>query len=357
LAKTHCRLGVALLGSGQCEKAYSSFTAAIKADGDFTLAREGLNSCLVETVKLCSVPAAARRARFNVDQWRPKGSTRVFACSDVHFDVRVNEEWVHCIDGFKFQDDVLIIAGDIADTFHQICRGLGMLKSKFRRVFYTPGCHEFWITVPEMGQYHDSFAKMYAIFEACDAMGIDLLPAPVCQELFVVPLFSWYNCIFDEKDPFPDADVDQNPFCRWPIDRDEQVWKFFCTMNEPLLALPFHGDVITFSHNLPRRDLPFWTHVYHQAKFIGCTELDEQLRSIRSQCHVYGRSHRRYGRAHDGVLYVNMPLGKEDERMEEFPPLMLVYDRERVCAREWGINDVEVETSTLSHLERNHYSQ
>jgi len=357
LPKAHCRLGVALLGSGQCEKAYNTFATAVQMDGELMLARDGMNSCLVETTRMCSVPARNRQGRFHMDQWRPKGSQRVFGLSDLHFDVRINEEWVHNIDGLKFQDDVLVVVGDMADTFHQICRGLGMLKSKFRRVFYTPGCHEFWVTVPEMNQFHDSFAKMHAIMEACDNMGIDIAPAPVCQELFIVPLYSWYNCLFDEKDPFPDADVDQNPLCKWPINKDEQVWRFFATMNEPHLKMPYYGTVITCSHILPRLDLPYWTHVYHQAKFIGCTEIDKQLRSINSQCHVYGRSHRRYGRAHDGVIYVNMPLGKEDERMEDFPPLMLIYDREQVCAKEWGINDQQIENSTLSVLEANHYAK
>merc|ERR550525_1917284 len=197
---------------------------------------------------------------------------------------------------------------------------------------------------------------MHAIFEACDAMGIDIAPAPVCDELFIVPLFSWYNCMFDDKDPFPDTDVDQNPLCKWPIDKDEQVWKYFAAMNEPYLDLPYHGTVITFSHNLPRRDLPYWTHVYHQAKFIGCTAIEDQLRKINSQCHVFGHSRRRYGRALDDVIYVNMPLGKEDERMEDYPPLMLVFDREAVCAKEWGINDAQIEHTTLSMLEKNHYA-
>jgi len=355
LAKAHARLGVALLGSGQCEKAYAVFAAAVKMDGSFDLAREGLNSCLVESIRMFSQPARARKARFHMDQWRPKGSTRIFAVCDVHFDIRINEEWVHNIDGLKFQDDVLIVAGDMADSFHQICRGLGMLKSKFRRVFYTPGCHEMWITVPEISTYQDSIVKLHAIFEACDAMGIDIAPAPVCQEAFVVPLFSWYNCVFDEKDPFPDTDVDQNPFCKWPIDKDEQVWKFFATMNESHLNLPYHGTVLTFSHILPRRDLPYWTHIYHQAKFIGCTDIDDQLRKINSKVHVYGRSHRRFGREIDGVIYVNMPLGKEDERMEEFPPLMLVFDRENVCAKEWGINDAQIANPTLAAIEKTHY--
>merc|ERR1719367_771351 len=132
LAKAHVRLGVAQLGSGQAEKAYATFANAINLDGSLEVAREGLNPSLVESLRMMSMPARERRNRFNMDQWRPANSTRVFGVSDVHFDIRINEEWVHSIDGLKFQDDVLVIAGDMADSFAQICRGLGMLKSKFR---------------------------------------------------------------------------------------------------------------------------------------------------------------------------------------------------------------------------------
>ena len=77
---------------------------------------------------------------------RPLGSTRIFSISDVHFDQKGNEGWVWAIDDFAFQDDVLIVAGNVAESYVGIMRGLSALMSKFRRVFYVPGNHEMWLS-------------------------------------------------------------------------------------------------------------------------------------------------------------------------------------------------------------------
>lgn len=285
-----------------------------------------------------SKPARARQGRFFWDAGRPKGAQRIFALSDVHFDQKANEEWCHGIDSSKFQEDILIIAGGVADTYDKIIRGLTTLKGKFRRVFYQVGCNELWIPPNEKLKFTDSMAKMLKIYETCDEIGIDTSPAQICQDVFLVPMAGWYNAQFDEKDPMPDPNVDFDPMCKWPIDRTEQVWRFMLKMNESRLQMPYHGDVITFSHVLPRYGLPFWD-IGQQIKFIGCTDLDAQARSIGTKLHVYGRSHRRIVRREDEVVYVNMPLGKPDERQEEIPPLQMVHDGWNVTSQLWGIWD------------------
>mmetsp|Transcript_54766 Transcript_54766/g.154154 ORF Transcript_54766/g.154154 Transcript_54766/m.154154 type:complete len:1237 (-) Transcript_54766:65-3775(-) len=341
--QVHQRLGVALLGSGFAERAYRSLAWAVKLaednDEPYPAAVRAKTSCLVELARGVSQKAVARhKSRFFMDAHRPRGTFRIFACSDIHFDQKVNEEWVMSIDGSKFQDDILVIAGDAADTMVPIKKALSALKGKFRRVFFTLGCHEYWIPPNEKNVYPDSIAKMTDIMEFCDQIGVDIGPAAVAHDVFVVPLMSWYNAEFDEKEPFPEPNVQFDPLAKWPMDKDHQVWKYMLSMNEPSLQLPYHGTVITFSQAVPRQNLPFW-NLGAQVKFIGCSDIDKQARSINSKLHVYGRTHRRCAKDVEGVMYVNMPLGKWDERMEEVPPIELIFDGKDICAKEWSIND------------------
>merc|ERR1712217_53402 len=182
-------------------------------------------------------------------------------------------------------------------------------------------------------------AKMTHLMEICDEIGVDVGPAAVCSDVFIVPLMSWYNASFDEKDPLPNANIQFDPLCRWPMDKDEQVWKYMLKMNEPYLQLPYHGTVLTISQAMPRRDLPYWNHMGAQVKFIGCTDIETQLRSINSRLHVYGRTHRRCTKIEGGVTYVNMPIGKQNERIEDVPPISLVFDGRDICTKEWSIKD------------------
>lgn len=60
-------------------------------------------------------------ASFSRDQDRDPTTTRVFACSDLHIDQgRENLAWIKSIHPTAFQNDVLIVAGDLADSFLSI---------------------------------------------------------------------------------------------------------------------------------------------------------------------------------------------------------------------------------------------
>lgn len=139
-----------------------------------------------------------------------------------------------------------------------------------------------------------------------------------------MPLLSWYNADFDEKDPWPSEQYAFDKFCSWPVDPDHQLWKYMLSMNKRFLELPFHGDVITFSHFLPRQGLPFYSATPGLVKAIGCTEIDHQVRQVKARCHVFGHSHRPCNQTEDGVLYVQNPLGYEDEHGDR-DPLKMVH--------------------------------
>lgn len=91
-------------------------------------------------------------------------------------------------------------------------------------------------------------------------------------------------------------------------------------LNAPRLALPYPrsaaaGAVITFSHFLPHRKLPYPAHVPEMAKAVGCAELELQLDALRSSVHVYGHTHIAADVQLDGMApnsqrrrYVHRPL-------------------------------------------------
>jgi len=348
-AKAHCRLGVALLGSRQCEKAYTHFTKSLLLRDEYPEARRGRNECLAEMLRYRSIRAEARRRRRFMDAKRPKGTTRVFAISDVHFDHRSNEDWAHEIDEMSFQEDVLIVAGNLASTKVAVVRGLTTLRSKFRRVFYTVGNHEMWVHCGEADCFPDSIAKLQGIFEACDELGIDVVADAVCEGLFIAPLHSWYNAEFDARDPWPDPKEAADPQCRWPMDPEEQVWKFMLKLNEASFDMPFHGTILTFSQFLPRRGLPIDPATGSKtqpAKTSGCERIDDQVRAVRSQLHVFGHGCQKHVSHHNGVTYVRAPIGlasrqlkscsafKTEEKMP--PPMLQVYNGRATCARPWS---------------------
>lgn len=338
--KAHCRLGVALLGARRCEEAYINFAKCLAMNEDYPAARKGRNECLKEMLRWRSLPAEARLKRRLKDAQRAKGTTRVFAICDVHFDHKVNEDWSHAIDDGAFQDDVLIIAGDLAGTKGAVVRGLTTLRAKFRRVFYTVGHHEMWVHYGEHERYPDSIAKLHGIFAVCDELGVDVAADAVAEDVFIVPIHSWYNAEFDVEDPWPDANDRMDTQTRWPMDPDDQVWKYMLKLNEGQLGLPFHGTVITFSHFLPRRNLPVPTVPGHKTiKTSGCERIDDLVRGVRSKLHVFGHSHERFFAAYQGVTYVNQPLGYSTDQVgTDLLPMLMVYDGRMTCSRPWDIS-------------------
>jgi len=340
LSAGRCQLGVALLGSGYHQEAYAEFAKALQMEEDHKTARKGRSTVLKEMVLWKSASAKIRfDSRFWIDMKRPKGTSRVFALSDIFFQHRFNEDWVHSIDSMAFQDDVLIVAGNLADTKNAVSRALTTLKQKFRRVFYTVGNEELHIAHSEYARNPDSIAKLHAVFAVCDELGVDIFPAPICEGLVIVPLLSWYTAEFDLEDPFPDPNKHPDQQCKWPMDADLQVWKYMMKLNEPWVKIPYHANIITFSHFLPRQGLPYDKNKKSMIKTVGCEMIDEQVRALNSKLHVFGHTKQKYAAMHQGVRYVQQPVGREDDFPKDWVRrMMMVYDGRNMCAQEWGLD-------------------
>jgi hypothetical protein len=320
---------------GRHEDAYTEFARGLVKDPASEQLRKARDEVLAILPLWRSVPAMARlRTRYTLDMKRPKLSSKVYAMSDLHYDHKKNSDWVQNIDSFLFQQDVLIVAGNCGDSLKEMSKCLAALRPKFRRVFFVPGNHEMWIHPTEAKHFPDSLSKFFAVLDVCDSLGVDVFPAPIAEDCFIVPLFSWYNAGYDEADPFPDPKMSFDKYCSWPVDKDNHLWKYFLDLNKLHLQLPFTGTTISYSHMLPRQGLPYDHQVPKIAKAMGCEELDEQVRSpgMKCKCHIYGHARKRQAKPEEGIMYICHHLGFENEHTDK-EPIMCVYNGQSVCNR------------------------
>jgi predicted phosphodiesterase len=228
---------------------------------------------------------------------------RIYAISDLHTDFRENRAALERAGLAGHRDDVLIVAGDIADTEAVIRHTLQWLAGRFREVFFVPGNHELWVR----GEERDSMQKFHAVLRLCDQVGVRTAPARV-GPAWVVPLFSWYDPSFDVHGEGVEEELEawsDRYFCRWPagIGRIDEA---FLRMNEPHVRR-YDGPVITFSHFVPRPDL---VPSVHGLRFkglplvAGSEGLEAQIRLIQPRVHVFGHTHIPADRVIGGVRYV-----------------------------------------------------
>jgi predicted phosphodiesterase len=253
---------------------------------------------------------------------------RLFATSDLHTDYKDNMLWLRQLSGTAYRNDVLIVAGDISDRFQIIRETLLLLRSKFRHVLFTPGNHELWVR----GEASNSVDKLQRILTLCDELDVATAPLRL-EDLWVVPLFSWYDGVFDpemttESEAARRSWADFH-FCKWPEDATPLA-DYFLRMNEPRLK-EYDAPVVTFSHFLPRADLlpPVeYLKISWLPNVSICAGLDSQIRSLSSTIHVCGHTHISVDDVIDGIRYVQNPVRYPKERKPESIPVKMIWSNE-----------------------------
>src|SRR5215203_759980 len=250
---------------------------------------------------------------------------RVFATSDLHTDYKENFLWLAELSDTAYRDDTLIVAGDISDRLQVIRETLVLLRSKFRHVLYTPGNHELWVRGADI----NSIEKLQRVLDLCAELDVITKPLRL-KDLWIVPLFSWYDGVFDPgmREELAAARQSWADFhlCKWP-EEITSLPEYFLQMNEPHVKT-YDAPVITFSHFLPRPDLlppQKYLRISWLPNVSICAALDNQIRALSSITHVCGHTHISFDRVVDGIRYVQNAVRYPKERTAYSFPIKMIW--------------------------------
>ena len=97
--------------------------------------------------------------------------------SDIHTDFPENLEWVEKLSDDDFQNDAVILGGDVSDRLDVLETTLRLFAGKFAHVFFTPGNHDLWIrSKGGEPRWEDSMEKLEAVLRLCDECGVHTRP-------------------------------------------------------------------------------------------------------------------------------------------------------------------------------------
>ena len=251
---------------------------------------------------------------------------RVFALSDIHIDYEVNAKWVADLSRGEYQDDVLILAGDVTDIRRLLDWCLSTLARRFKKVLFVPGNHELWVMREDLEQ--NSLEKFNDVCAVVKSSGASM-QAFYERGLSIIPLLGWYDYSFGEPgEELRSLWMDYH-MCRWPGGLTERdVAAHFTAFNNKQVARA--GDkVITYSHFLPRIDLmPGFIPSIRKLLYpvLGSAQLERQLRQLNPDIHIYGHSHVNHKVEIDGVSYINNAFGYPHETSITSKRLMCIHE-------------------------------
>ncbi len=261
----------------------------------------------------------------------------IWAISDIHVDFKKNADWIANLSKADYQQDTLILAGDVSHHFDLLRRTLLQLRKKFAHVFFVPGNHDLWIRDE---RWQNSIEKFNAIVDFCQQNQIDVHPTVFNLnggKLCLVPIFSWYN-LPHEKDslylPKPGEDPSNriwsdNYFIHWPQTNGFKAADYFIALTDHFLTFDKCDMVISFSHFLPRQEVMFSGAMVYDARRMkkydrfpqfnfsrvaGSVKIEKRIRRLGATIHIYGHQHINRDRVLDGVRYIAHCLGYPEER-------------------------------------------
>ncbi|MBT8339104.1 MAG: metallophosphoesterase [Desulfatitalea sp.] len=254
---------------------------------------------------------------------------KIYTVSDIHIDFHENHGWLTSLSSVDYQDDILILAGDIADAIESLKAAFEILSDTFHGVCYVPGNHDLWL---RHGTWHDSMEKFHSILKLADQYGINTKPVEF-GNVTIIPLFGWYDYSFGE----PSVDLRRSwvdyVACRWEKGmNDDDITQYFLSLNERALEIK-NRCVITFSHFVPRIDvMPSFIpkHRRYLYPVLGTNLLEHQIRRIHPRIHIYGHTHVNRQVKIDNITYINNAYGYPHEGAITRKKLFCVYSDEMI---------------------------
>jgi predicted phosphodiesterase len=256
-----------------------------------------------------------------------KPAMRVFALSDIHVDYDENARWVSNLSLAEYQNDILILAGDVTDTKRLFDWCLRTLVKRFKKVVFVPGNHDLWV-IREEDRSKNSLQKFEEVCAMVESSGASMQTFRE-RGVSIVPLLTWYDYSFGRPtEELKSIWLDYHA-CRWPSGFTEKdIVEHFAALNNKQANWP-DDTVITYSHFLPRIDLmpgfiPKAKKVLYPV--LGSTQLERQLRRLNPKIHVYGHSHVNRHVKIDGVSYINNAFGYPSETWITSKRLMCIHE-------------------------------
>jgi len=251
---------------------------------------------------------------------------RVFLLSDLHIDYDVNRCWVSQLSSADYREDILVLAGDVTDDLPALETCLRRLSAIFLKVLFVPGNHDLWVWRDRSCNSVQKFRQVCAVAGVC---GISMEPFH-CGPLTIVPLLGWYDFSFAAPEPRLLESWGDLRACVWPDAVElSDVSRYFCSKNEANLALT-NRMLISFSHFLPRIDL-MPAYIPHRWRYLypalGSVLLEEQIRTLKPDLHLYGHSHVNRRVTLEGVRYVNNAFGYPWEDSITGKSLLCVHEQ------------------------------
>jgi len=246
---------------------------------------------------------------------------RIFVGSDFHADHRENMDWLRQISSEDYRQDILVVAGDVANGLALFETVMALFANRFSKVLYVPGNHDLWVDEKGQGTSFDKFSR---IQEVCTALGISMQPLALNNTL-IVPLLGWYDYSFGEPGSILKQAWMDYRRCDWDGASDEEVSQFFDAAN-PTLDTGYYSSVLSFSHFLPRIDL-MPERMPEKYRFLypvlGSSRLESRIAALGAHTHIYGHSHLNRRLVRDGRTYINNAFGYPSER--DIAARMLVH--------------------------------
>jgi 3',5'-cyclic AMP phosphodiesterase CpdA len=260
--------------------------------------------------------------------------------SDLHSSYPENSR---IIDGLRpqFDDDWLVVAGDVSDTFGEIEDVLRRLRYSFAKVIWTPGNHELWTLERDPVQLRGE-ARYQALVQMCRENDVvtpedefAVWPSP-SGPLTIVPLFQLYDYSWlapgtetkkesleyayrtgvvcaDEfvlhADPYPDR-------ASWCAARLKESERRLCALSPEVRT-------VLVSH-WPLLREPTAALRYPQfAQWCGTTHTADWHTRFRAVLAIYGHLHIPRTTHHDGVRFQEVSLGYPSEWSRRTTPLAI----------------------------------
>lgn len=240
-------------------------------------------SCLVLSVASSACCKEMERVTQTAVQDSSEPVVRLWAISDIHTDMEENAEWVRRLSTTAYQNDGLIVAGDVSDCLMVLRDTLTALKQRFAMVWFCPGNHDLWLSDDDKG---DSMDKLRAVLAICAEIGVSTDPGRLrtaTASVRICPLLSWHHQSFDTEPDIegwavPPAERTMTDYraCRFAglSQLDDSVAAAVDALNgdrggadEAVRGDGAREGLVTFSHFLPRPELLL------EKRFLICPQL------------------------------------------------------------------------------------